>query len=96
MRAALAALLYGATSVSATVATKAVMSTWSFRFVPFLMAVERVLMATSMFVSRRQSLSAAVGSCWRLWPLALVSVCNTFVAVSSLEVRRTSLPTFPV
>jgi hypothetical protein len=86
MRAALAALFYGATSVSATVATKAVMSGWGFRHIPFLMVVERILMAASLFASGAAPLATAHRACRRLWPLAVVSLLNTFVAVSSLEV----------
>jgi len=79
------AVFYGATSVSATVFTKSVMSGYGFRFLPFMMTLERIFMASSLLLSEKRSLQGVLQSCRQLWPLTLVSVVNTFVAISSLE-----------
>jgi uncharacterized membrane protein YgcG len=79
------AVFYGATSVSATVFTKSVMSGYGFRFLPFMMTLERMFMASSLLLSEKRSLQGVLQSCQQLWPLTLVSVVNTFVAISSLE-----------
>jgi hypothetical protein len=42
-------------------------------------------MASSLLLSEKRSLHGVLQSCLQLWPLTLVSVVNTFVAISSLE-----------
>ena len=42
-------------------------------------------MASSLLLSEKRSLQGVLQSCRQLWPLTLVSVVNTFVAISSLE-----------
>ena len=70
------AVFYGATSVSATVFTKSVMSGYGFRFLPFMMTLERMFMASSLLLSEKRSLQGVLQSCQQLWPLTLVSVVN--------------------
>ena len=87
----LVAVLYGVTSVSATVFTKYVMSGFGFRFLPFMMTLERVLMASSLLASGSWSPRGVWQSCKRLWPLTIVSL----VGRAAIKVCRVVEVCFP-
>eukprot|EP00960_Hanusia_phi_P076467 768564-Hanusia_phi.AAC.6 len=80
----LAALLYGFVSVAATILTKQVVSGFRFKFLSFMMLLERCALMSGELLTRRSSRNV-MDIVQRLWPLSLVSTINTFVAVSSLE-----------
>ena len=87
----LVAVLYGVTSVSATVFTKYVMSGFGFRFLPFMMTLERVLMASSLLASGSWSPRGVWQSRKRLWPLTIVSL----VGRAAIKVCRVVEVCFP-
>lgn len=84
LTAALWVVLYGSVSILTTISTKAVVSGFKFKELTFMMLLERLLVMASLGLSGNLP-AKPLTAMSQLWALALVSLLNTFVALSSLE-----------